>query len=66
MLRHPQAQLKRSADLRRVLTEGAAWERSTTSIIAALPNKKFKKKRIGNRAAKNAEKLLDAKDAFGP
>ena len=56
----------RSSILRQTLRDGAAWERHTTNTISALSKKRFKKKRIGVRAAKDAEKLLAAKDALRP
>ena len=50
----------RSHILRRVLLEGAAWEVQTTDVLHALVSKKkFKKKRVGVRAAKAAERLLN-------
>ena len=37
------------------MSEGAAWERSSTEILAAV-SKKFQRKRMGAKAAKDVER----------
>ena len=50
--------------LKHVLLEGHAWEVSTMCLISQLKSrKKIKKKRLGSRAAKQAE-LLQHKGQF--
>ena len=51
----------RKRQLRHILHEGAAWEVSTSRFINALSKKKNfrKKKRVGSRQAKEAERLQD-------
>ena len=54
--------------LKKVLREGAAWEISTSDLINAV-SKKYKKKRLGVKAAtameniKHADGVLDAEDS---
>ena len=54
---------QRTQILRRVLRDGAAWETPTTVLLSAVTKtKKFKKKRIGSKAAKALERLHEPSD----
>ena len=60
----PQGNL-RKPQLARVLREGSAWETSTTEILCAISRKKsFKRKRVGARQAKAAERLENPSDVL--
>ena len=54
------------ASLSRTLKEGAMWETSSSSIVAKISKGRFKKKRIGNKAARAAERMLASQDVLGP
>ena len=55
----------RRQQLQRVLLEGPCWEKSTTELVAALgQRKKFAKKRVGARAARIAEKLVNPSEVL--
>ena len=51
--------------LRHVLTQGAAWERQTSDLLAPA-SKRPKKKRIGMKAAKQEERRKNTQGALGP
>ena len=53
----PSSPNKRRAILDNTLRNGAAWEESTTELIAKVSKKKFAKARVGSKAAKDAERL---------
>ena len=52
---------RRREKLQHVLAEGAAWERQTVDIVAAMSkSSKWKKARVGCKAAKRAELMYDS------